>query len=298
MRVLHGTAVFAPAYCYGGPPRSIWNLCRGLQTAGVDVQVFSTTANGTADFMASPPEGERYEDVPVRYFKRAFPRRFFGAAGLQEALVASGRHYDLIHVHGLWNVTVWTVMRYARRHGIPYVISPRGMLESAAVAHKGTQKQIVYKLLERRNLEKASLLHATSENEARTLADYGLSVPIVYLPNPVNGLDGRDPSPGYFRRRLGLTPNAPLIVFLGRIHRIKRLDLLASAFQHVRHAHPEANLVIAGPDEGGYREKIVPKFAESEGFVHWVGEIDTELKWSLLAEANGLVMCSDRRALG
>ena len=66
MRVLHVTPYFAPAFCYGGPPRSIFGLSRSLQRVGVDVQVFTTTANGNTDLPASRQDGDRYGGIPVR----------------------------------------------------------------------------------------------------------------------------------------------------------------------------------------------------------------------------------------
>ena len=54
MRVLHVTPYFAPAFRYGGPPRSILGLCRALGEAGVDVEVFTTTANGPEPLPAVP----------------------------------------------------------------------------------------------------------------------------------------------------------------------------------------------------------------------------------------------------
>src|SRR5438128_75280 len=118
MRVLHVTPYFAPAFCYGGPPRSILGLCRGLRQAGVEVQVFATTANGASDLPESPLGGDCYDGIPVRYFPRAFPRRFFGLAGLGAALTSGIVQYDIVHIHGLWNVPAWTAARHAQRTGI------------------------------------------------------------------------------------------------------------------------------------------------------------------------------------
>src|SRR2546430_13590721 len=86
MRVLHVSPYFAPAFVYGGPPRSILGLCKGLQHAGVDVEVFTTTANGEKEMPASPPSGDCYDGVPGRYFARPMPRRLWSASGLREAL--------------------------------------------------------------------------------------------------------------------------------------------------------------------------------------------------------------------
>ena len=85
MRVLHVTPYFAPAFRYGGPPRSILGLCRALVDAGVEVEVFTTTANGPEPLPAAP-EGTEYEGVRVRYFPLAWPQRYWRASGLGAAL--------------------------------------------------------------------------------------------------------------------------------------------------------------------------------------------------------------------
>ena len=53
LRVLHVSAYFAPAFRYGGPPRSILGLCQALTRAGAAVEVFTTTANGDAPLPAA-----------------------------------------------------------------------------------------------------------------------------------------------------------------------------------------------------------------------------------------------------
>src|SRR5258705_503270 len=91
VRVLHVSPYFPPAMQYGGPPASVLGLCQGLQRAGVDVEVVTTTANGESPLAASPAEGGRYDGVPVRYVKAAFPRRFFGARVRGPLLAALAR---------------------------------------------------------------------------------------------------------------------------------------------------------------------------------------------------------------
>jgi glycosyltransferase involved in cell wall biosynthesis len=297
VRVLHVTPYFAPSFCYGGPPRSVLGLCRGLQRAGVETEVFATTANGSSDLPASPPSGERYEGVPVRYFPRVFPRTLFGAAGLAAALDSRLASYDVVHVHGLWNVPTWIAARHARRAGCPYVLSPRGMLDRASMARHARRKRVAYWLTERRNLAGATLLHATSPPEAQTLERYRLGVSIVTVPNGVDERNGEARERGDFRCRWGLG-DAPLIAFLGRIHPIKRLDLLAKAFECVLAEQRGARLVLAGPDDGGHRQRLEPIFGEFGQAVRWVGELGEEEKWTLLTDADALVMCSDSESFG
>jgi glycosyltransferase involved in cell wall biosynthesis len=151
---------------------------------------------------------------------------------------------------------------------------------------------------ERGRLEGAAFLHAASDIEASTLARRVPSVSVAMLPNGVDAPADEDLAPGRFRHRLGVAADAPLIVFLGRLHPIKRLDLLAAAFAEVRACHRTARLVIAGPDDNGYRGRVEPLFAPVRDAVHWTGELGEADKWALLADADALVMCSDSESFG
>jgi len=297
MRTLHISPYFAPAFRYGGPPRSVLGLCRALGAAGIDARVLTTTADGPAELPASPAEGSRYEGVAVRYLPRAFPRRLFGARGLGRALDEAIAQCDLVHIHGLWTVPGWAAARRARRAGVPIVISPRGMLDPGSIAQRAWRKRIAYAAVEKRNLMSAALLHATSSAEAQALRLLAPGAPIVTVPNGVDAPEaGRDPRAA--RLRLGIAEGAPLLLFLGRIHPIKRLDLLAAAFDRVHAALPDAHLVIAGPDERGERRRLEPHFAAAGRSVHWVGETGDVEKWALLSAADLLVLCSDSESFG
>lgn len=298
MRVLHVSPYFAPAFRYGGPPRSILGLCRALQRAGVSVEVLTTTAAGDSDLPASPPGGNRYEGVDVRYLPRAFPRRLFGARGLGAALEAALTRADLVHVHGLWTLPGWAAARRARRAGVPVVISPRGMLDPGSVNRRAWRKRIAYGVVEKWNLRSAAFLHATSEAEAEALRLWAPGAPIVTLPNGVDGPETAPAAAAAARRRLGIPAAAPLVTFLGRIHPIKRLDLLAAAFERVRAKRPDAHVVLAGPDEGGERKRLEPPFAAAGTHVHWAGEVVEADKWALLTGSDCLVLCSDSESFG
>ena len=64
-----------------------------------------------------------------------------------------------------------------------------------------------------------------------------------------------------FRSRLGIPPEAFIVLFLGRMHRIKRLDLIADAFAAARAAHPSMHLVLAGPDEHGLVPDLIRRLS-------------------------------------
>jgi glycosyltransferase involved in cell wall biosynthesis len=297
LRVLHITPYFAPAFCYGGPPRSILGLTQALRCAGVGTDVFTTTANGKTDLIPSLVRGDIYESIPVHYFPRAFPRRFFRAKGLSEALVNVINDYDLLHLHGLWNFTVWSAVRQAKNNGLPFIISPRGMLDNGSMTHHAWRKRLAYHVLERNNLLAAAGLHATSTTEADVLKSYGFNNVFV-IPNGVEDSPTSSRTTNELKGKLGLNCFDKLIVFLGRIHPIKRLDLLAQAFIQINQQVPEARLIIAGPDENNFKKLIEPLFEPIRESIFWFGEIGQKEKWELLRMADAFVACSDSESFG
>jgi glycosyltransferase involved in cell wall biosynthesis len=170
------------------------------------------------------------------------------------------------------------------------------MLQPDAVARHHAAKVVAYHAVEKRNLRGAALLHATSDAEARALAPVG--------PRVAQIANGVTPSPvtidqiARVRRRFDLPADVDLVLFLGRLHPIKRLDLLADAFTRLRRTGRRACLVIAGPDEGGHRVCIEPLFAGVADDVRWTGGVDGDDKWALIAASRALVQCSDSESFG
>ena len=191
----------------------------------------------------------------------------------------------------------WWASHLARAAGVPYVISPRGMLQPQAMQRGRWRKAAAFTLLERRNLTGAALLHATSEQEAGAIRALDLGVPIAVVPNGVDLHDAHGASRGY-RARLGIPADAFIVLFLGRMHRIKRLDLLADAFADVRTTHPAVHLVLAGPDEHQLVPDLLRRFSGDADHVHAIGAIHGADKWALLSDADVTVQCSDSESFG
>jgi glycosyltransferase involved in cell wall biosynthesis len=197
----------------------------------------------------------------------------------------------------LWNVPEWTAARLARARDTPYVISPRGMLLPAAVRRGRWRKRVAFGLLESSNLRHAALLHATSQDEADQLARLRLGVRMAVVPNGVD-LEAAAHAPPGFRRRLAIADEAFVVAFVGRLHRIKRLDLLTQAFIELRRAHRGAHLVIAGPDEDGLLADVRRMAVDHAAFVHVIGSVNDADKWALLRSADVSVQCSDSESFG
>jgi glycosyltransferase involved in cell wall biosynthesis len=204
----------------------------------------------------------------------------------------------VVHIHGLWNAAVWSAAAAAREYRKPYVLSPRGMLAPAALAHDRWRKRLVYPIADRRMIGEAARLHATSRPEFEELNRIHEPGRAVYVPNGVElpSCDRQDERGT--REQFRLPPTGPLVLVLGRIHPIKRLDLVAAAFARVLKRHAGAHLVLAGPDEEGHRQTVEPLFAPLGTSVTWTGGVDDLGKRQLLQGAAVLVMCSDSESFG
>lgn len=202
---------------------------------------------------------------------------------------------DGVHIHGLWEQSTLVAARVARAQGKPYVLSAHGMLDTWALRNKALKKAVYAALLERRHVAAASGLHALTRAEANDYRSFlQASDPplIAVIPNGVRIPPRHNPEPflaafpGLRRRRL--------ILFLGRIHFKKGVDTLIRAWATLAESHPDAHLVLAGPDFEGTRlrsESLVTEL-HLAARVTFTGMLRSDLKWSALAAAGVFVLPS------
>ena len=112
------------------------------------------------------------------------PLRVFG--GHRSApRFARPRVADVINLHGLWHAAIWAAAAEARRAHRPYVLSPRGMLSPAALAHDAWRKRVAYIAFDRAVIRGAAMLHATSRPELDELTSRFGANRTCYVPNGV-----------------------------------------------------------------------------------------------------------------
>ena len=233
LRVSHSTDSLDTSA--GGPPRTVSALAQAQGQRGSDVRVVALGRPTDTDVIRPAPEHARTVLVPDG---RRAPARLAA-----EAVVGTP---DLVHDHGLWLPTNHAVAVAALQRRIPRVVSTRGMLEPWARRHRRLKKSAAWALYQRRDLERAALLHATADSEAHNLRAVGLRAPIVVVPNGVTVPDQPAEMHEQSRRRRAL--------FLSRVHPKKGLPMLLDAWAEVR---PEGwELQIVGPSEGGHRAEL------------------------------------------
>lgn len=290
MRVLHVVASYLPAVRYGGTIVSVHGLCRALARRGHDVHVYTTSVDGPADSPVRHHSGVDVEGVTVWYFPSQMARRLYFAPALGGMLRAHVRDFDVVHTHAIYLWPLWTAARVARQEHVPYVVSPRGMLEKDLIETKSLLwKAALIGLFEKRSLEGASAIHVTSRREADEARAFGFDLPpLCEIPN---GVDADPPSNATASAAIqAVGERGEYALFIGRINWKKGLDRLLRAMPHV----PRLRLVLAGNDEEAYRRTLEP-IAAAHGVsdrITFTGPVAGADKALLLRRAQMLVLPS------
>ncbi|HEU4889811.1 MAG TPA: glycosyltransferase [Thermoanaerobaculia bacterium] len=286
MRILHVVPTYLPARRYGGPIVAVHGLCKALAARGHEVDVFTTNVDGdaTLDVPVSTPVD--VDGVQVRYFPSSFPRLYWSPA-MRKALHAEIGSYDVVHIHAVYLWTGIAAARAARKAGVPYVISPRGMLVPELIRRKSRMvKTLWLQMLERRGFANAAAVHFTSALEGEEAKRVGLPLPKPFV--VPNGIDV-EPRPDVPR-------DDATLLFLGRVNWKKGLDRVISALPSL----PGVRFAIAGNDDEGLTPRL-RELAQHQGVgdrVEFLGPVYGAAKNELLARATLFVLLSTSENFG
>jgi glycosyltransferase involved in cell wall biosynthesis len=287
MRVLHVISGIDPEN--GGPSMALHGLARAQLGEGMDAEVVATWQRPTIPNVA---RRWRADGIPIRLVGPArgrLSRHPDIDANLNELIDRA----DVIHIHALWEEIQHRAARIAAQLGRPYLIRPCGGLHPWSLAHGAWRKRAYLFWRLRENLDRASAIHYTSEDERRSSEPLHLCAPPIVEPNGVDLAEfSRLPARGAFRRQHGIEHDAPLVLFLGRIDPKKGLDILVRAFGSL--GVSGARLVLAGPDSDGYAAAIrdEAKRLSVDEKVVFTGMVDRPQRLQALVDADLFVMCS------
>lgn len=303
MKIIQICAAYKPAYVYGGPTMSVSKLSEELVKAGQDVMVLTTTANGKEELDVPNGKETVVDGVKVYYFKRLTKDHTHFSPGLfwflhqtlknaksqtPNATSNTPNPQLVVHIHAWWNLVSIFSALVAKWNGVKVILSPRGMLTSYSLNNRNSKfKDAIHFFLGKRLLKYAHI-HATSEKERQDVLQTCKVNGVTVVPNFVRFPEVVDLSN---TEHLNISSDTYKLLFLSRIEEKKGLELLFKALAEVTIPY---QLSIAGTGEENYIQslKTLAKELKITSKIDWLGHINNEQKFELLAQSDLMVLTS------
>ncbi len=301
LRILFAAPAFWPAVAFGGPIWVARELTEGLAAAGHHVDVITTSLRSIGAPPAQRLRTRTRTRAGVHVHELATPLRYrwMGVTPSLPLVLRSLPQPDVVHVFGYRDVVTTLTGAWAGIRSIPYVFEP---LDMYVRRYRNLPlKRSFDRLLGERVARGAALVLAVSELERAELIDAGLDpARVVVRPNGF-------PAPHYpapdgerenaLRASIGIGPEVPLVLNVGRISFKKGLDLLLEAVAGI----PNVHVAIVGPDDGDgtfarlEELRARPDLADR---VHLLPPFDERQPRELYGEADVFVLPSRNESFG
>lgn len=217
----------------GGPARSVTHLIKKI-TSNSKIEISLITKKSSNPIISS-----FNNQSPVLFFNRRQDLKI-----ILNSLIKN--KVEIFHGHGIWQYTVHKMAVFSRKNNIPYIITPRGMLEPWSLTQKKYRKKIAMLLYQKKDLEKATVIHVTAKSEKIQIRNLGFKNPIAVIPNGVN----LDKFPSSYPTK-SISPKK--ILFLSRLHKKKGIENLIEAWKLIDIKIKESWLIeIVGNGEEKY----------------------------------------------
>ncbi len=277
-------------------------MCRALRDNRVDILLATTDAglNGT-----SRPTLETvttYKGLPVIFFKKQWGNAFKYSRPFTKWLVENVSHYDLVHIHAVFNHACIAAARAARKKSVPYIVRPLGTLTPWALSQKSLRKKIFWHGGVKGMLLDASAIHYTSRPEQEVVeASLGLIKGFV-IPLGAELPSSREESATVSFQQLFPLYNQPYVLVLSRLLQTKGIDVLLDAFLSLtpQREFSKWRLVLAGDGPADYVASLKKAVASKNATerVLFPGWLSGEKKASALQNAAILALPSYYESFG
>lgn len=290
MKLLLIVPALAPIY--GGTSNTTQALAAALGRKGWSVDLITTDADGPGALNVSRGCWISQDKHRVRYFSRLGKWEYKLSLGMFIWMLKSVKNYDVVMVNSDFNFPVLAGAMACRWRGVPFLLTPHGMLEPWAMQYKGWKKRVYYFWIERPLVLQGTMtIQALNAAEATNLAALKLKSRIVVLPNGVDPQDAFsvEIDKAAFLDKFPQTQGKTLILFMHRVDPKKGLDLLARAFATVHAKLPHTHVIVAGPDNVNFTGTAKGFFAKAgsggDEAVTFTGMLEGSLKRGALAAA-------------
>ena len=297
LNVLHVTPSMSPSW--GGPAIVVSELTSKFTGQGTYCEIVTTHGYRVGTGQVAT------HGVPVYSFDAGFglPARTWTGYSreLFRFLHDRAADFDLIHIHEIWHFPAYAAICAARRYDIPYMFTLHGELSDWGLRQKALKKRAYRFFVLDRMLREAGALHAITRAEKEQVRKLGFETPVAVIPNGIERSRFEAlPSSQRLMQRFPDLKGKRVILFLGRLHPKKGLDILAHSFAGVAGQFEDLVLLVVGPDKFGTRENMEAKL-RSDGLLDrtvFTGLLTGEDKLAAMSCADLFVLPSRSDVLG
>lgn len=263
MNILLVSNFYKPSWETGGVTKVNYELAKNLVRLEHNVTVYTTDGfNSRLNVSKNVPVD--VEGVKVYYFynlsryfvkKLIFPVPYYAPLIIRRDI----RNFDVIHIHEHRSLLAVFVHYYAKKYKVPYILQSHGSI-FPHFQNKGLKK-FFDQVFGANILKDASKLIALTETEANQYMQMGIDQSkICIIPNGINIEEFENlPEKGEFRKKYSIKDSDKIILFLGRIDKIKGIDLLIDSFSQLKTELNNVKLVIVGPKVDEYYSVVIDK---------------------------------------
>jgi glycosyltransferase involved in cell wall biosynthesis len=245
MKILQVTQRFNPKH--GGGVNVVFNLSKYLAKRGHEVTIISTDC-GFDEKYAESIRKEGVEMIPFRGIINVC--LFIPSPDMKKWLAENINNYDIIHLNAARGYQNNIVYKYAKKYSIPYVLQAHGSV--LRIVERQRLKKMYDLVWGNEILREASKVIALSYSEAEAYKVMSVNEDkIEILPNGIDLSKFSDlPKNGEFRKKYSLRDSEKIVLYLGRLHKSKGIDLLIEAFSELITRLDNVKLMLVGLDDG------------------------------------------------
>ena len=222
----------------GGPSRSVPMLVKGLAELGVDITLMTIRSE---NMNIHSLEGTT---AKLKVLSPSFSRK-------EIAKYLAEERFELIQIQSVWEMHYHKVILEARKQNIPYIVTPRGMLEPWSLSQKKWKKKLAWWLYQRNDVQKSACVFTTAKMEAEHVSDLGITTCKAVIPNGIE----TDAYPC----KSSVEGVKKQVLFLSRVHVKKGIELLFEAWKRLHPDYVDWQLLVIGNGEADYIHSLENK---------------------------------------
>lgn len=285
MKILYVLPYFNPKR--GGDVNFCSNLANEFVKRGHEVTILTT------DFELDPDYIKFMEKTGVNVIIIKYLLNFglfIYSPSIKGWLEKNIKYYNVVHLHTFRSYQNVIVQKIASKYKVHYIVQAHGSVLPFF------QKIFLKKLFDYKwgynILNNSTKVVACTNEESKQYMKMNVKKnQIAVIPNAIDFTQFGKISKGVFRKKYSIDQSEKIILYLGRINKIKGIDLLIDSFRKLNIDTNQFKLVLIGPDDGFLNDIKTQIEAIGENIIY-LGPLYGNEKYEAYADADVYVLPS------